>query len=88
MDNLNHNNDKSKIGPLFKSWSYSKINYILFGIGLTLVISGYFVMNKGPEYVDSFESLTLAPLMLFFGYIFFIPAALIYRAKENNKKNK
>ena len=55
---------------------------------MTLVISGYFVMNKGPEGVDSFESLTLAPLMLFFGYIFFIPAALIYRAKENNKKNK
>tara|TARA_S200000501_G_scaffold190210_1_gene179165 strand:+ start:161748 stop:162008 length:261 start_codon:yes stop_codon:yes gene_type:complete len=86
MDNLNQSNDDSKIGPLFQSWSYSKINYILFGIGLTLVISGYFVMNKGPEGVDSFESLTLAPMMLFFGYIFFIPAALIYRAKKTAKK--
>jgi hypothetical protein len=31
--------------------------------------------------VNSFQSLTLAPIMLFLGYIIFIPASLIYREK-------
>ena len=39
-------------------------------------------MYQGPEGVDSFESVTLAPIMLFIGYIIFIPAALIYRDKS------
>ena len=29
--------------------------------------------------VNSFQSLTLAPVMLFIGYIIVIPASLIYR---------
>ena len=35
--------------------------------------------------IDSFQSLTLAPIMLFVGYIIVIPAALVYRDKS--KKN-
>ena len=68
------------------SWGFSKLNYLVFTIGLISILFGYLIMAAGE--VNSFQSLTLAPLMLFFGYIFFIPAALIYRAKENNKKNK
>jgi hypothetical protein len=33
--------------------------------------------------VNSFQSLTIAPIMLFTGYIIVIPAALIYRDKSN-----
>jgi len=44
-----------------------------------LIIIGYFVMASGE--VNSFQSLTLAPIMLFAGYIIFIPLALLYRDK-------
>ena len=78
MSKLFKNNDTDS---LFESWSLSKINYILFGIGLTLIILGYILMGKGEVY--SFQSLTLAPIMLFIGYIIVIPASLIYRDKNS-----
>ena len=81
MSKLFNNNDSENTNSLFKSWSLSKINYILFGIGLTLIILGYILMGKGEVY--SFQSLTLAPIMLFIGYIIVIPASLIYRDKNS-----
>ena len=81
MSKLFKNNDSENSNPLFESWSLSKINYILFGIGLTLIILGYILMGKGEVY--SFQSLTLAPIMLFIGYIIVIPASLIYRDKSS-----
>tara|TARA_B100001778_G_C18091309_1_gene407527 strand:- start:42 stop:167 length:126 start_codon:yes stop_codon:yes gene_type:complete len=35
--------------------------------------------------VSSFQSLTLAPTMLFLGYIVFIPSALIYNDRRLKK---
>ena len=64
---------------LIEGWEFKKPNYILFVIGVFLIITGYFVMANGT--VNSFQSLTLAPILLFLGYIIFIPAALIYRSK-------
>jgi len=64
---------------LIEGWAFKKTNYTLFGIGVLLIITGYFVMANGT--VNSFQSLTLAPILLFLGYIIFIPAALIYRSK-------
>ena len=81
MSKLFKNNDSEITNQLFESWSLSKINYILFGIGLTLIILGYILMGKGEVY--SFQSLTLAPIMLFIGYIIVIPASLIYRDKNS-----
>ena len=81
MSTLFKNNDSENTNSLFESWSLSKINYILFGIGLTLIILGYILMGKGEVY--SFQSLTLAPIMLFIGYIIVIPASLIYRDKNS-----
>ena len=81
MSKLFKNNDSENTNSLFESWSLSKINYILFGIGLTLIILGYILMGKGEVY--SFQSLTLAPIMLFIGYIIAIPASLIYRDKSS-----
>ena len=51
-----------------------------FGAGLSLVIIGYFFMANGS--VSSFQSLTLAPIMLFLGYIVVLPIALVYRDKK------
>ena len=76
MSKLFHNNKSKDSNTLFESWSYSKTNYLLFFVGLILIIFGYIVMGNGE--VNSFQSLTLAPTMLFLGYIVFIPSALIY----------
>ncbi len=59
---------------------FDNTNYRLFGIGIATIIIGYFFMNIGP--VDSFWSLTLAPVVLVIGYLVIIPLAILY----NNKK--
>ena len=82
MSKLFHHKDANKNIALFNSWDFSTTYYILFGIGLALIIIGYFVMAYGKVY--SFQSLTIAPIMLFVGYIIFIPAALIYREKTSD----
>ena len=65
---------------LFDDWAFGKLNYILFSVGLALVIFGYIFMASGD--VNSFQSLTLAPIMLFLGYIVVIPISLVYRDKQ------
>ena len=86
MSKLFHNKDSESTTALFESWSFSTVNYYLFGIGLALIILGYIVMANGE--VNSFQSLTVAPIILFAGYIIFIPAALIYRDKNlENEEN-
>ncbi|MFQ6605502.1 MAG: DUF3098 domain-containing protein [Fidelibacterota bacterium] len=66
---------------IFEGWSFSKTNYILFGAGLATVILGYILMAIGD--VNSTLSLSVAPVMLFVGYIVIIPLSLIYRDKKN-----
>lgn len=83
MSKLFHNNKSKDSSTLFESWSFSKTNYLLFFAGLILIIFGYIVMGNGE--VSSFQSLTLAPTMLFLGYIVFIPSALIYNDRRLKK---
>ena len=86
MSKLFHNKDSESKTALFESWSFSTVNYALFGIGLALIILGYIVMASGE--VNSFQSLSVAPIILFVGYIIFLPAALIYRDKNlENEEN-
>ena len=83
MSKLFHSDESKDSNTLFESWSFSRINYLLFISGLVLIIVGYIVMGYGE--VNSFQSLSLAPTMLFLGYIVFIPSALIYRNRTLNK---
>lgn len=83
MSKLFHNDKSKDSSTLFESWSFSKTNYLLFFAGLVLIIFGYIVMGNGE--VSSFQSLTLAPTMLFLGYIVFIPSALIYKNRRLEK---
>ena len=76
MSNLFHNN-KDSSGELFQAWSFDKENYVFFIAGIFLVILGYIIMAAGETY--SFQSLSLAPILLFVGYIILIPIALIYK---------
>ena len=81
MSKLFYNNKNQTKEPIFKFWSFSKVNYIIFGIGLLFIIIGYFIMAQGPEKVDSFSSIYLAPIILFLGYIILIPFSLVYKPK-------
>ena len=72
--------DNKDVKQLFKGWAFAKKNYLIFSIGLALVIIGYIFMANGE--VNSFQSLTLAPIMLFLGYIVVIPVSLVYRDKS------
>ena len=76
MSNLFHNN-KDNSGEVFQGWSFEKENYVFFIAGIISVILGYIVMASGETY--SFQSLSLAPILLFLGYIILIPIALIYK---------
>lgn len=64
----------------FSGWTFTTVNYVLFVIGLVLIITGYIVMALGE--VNSFQSLTLAPVMLFIGYLVVIPLALVIQQKK------
>lgn len=71
---------QSKGIHLFEGWAFRKINYLIFLIGILLIVCGYIIMALGE--VNSFQSITLAPIMLFLGYVVAIPIALIYRSKK------
>ena len=58
-----------------QSWGFSKLNYLIFTFGLVSIFFGYIIMATGE--VNSFQSLTLAPILLFLGYIILNPISLI-----------
>ena len=59
------------------NWPFKKINYLLFGIGILVIILGYIIMALGE--VDSFQSIKLAPMILLIGYIVIIPLSIFYK---------
>ena len=65
---------------IFNSWSFSKKNYSFFILGIIVIITGYVIMALGETY--SFQSLSLAPILLLIGYLVLIPLALLYKDKE------
>ena len=79
MSKLFHNG-KDESGDLFNSWSYTKINYILLSSGIIMIILGYIIMVTGET--NSFQSLSLSPIILLIGYLILTPASLIYKEKE------
>ena len=60
---------------------FFSLNYILFICGVIVILLGYIIMATGE--VNSFQSLNIAPLFLFFGYIILIPLSLIIESKDN-----
>ncbi len=79
MSKLFHKGD-SNSDAIFESWSFSKKNYFLFISGIITIVTGYIIMALGETY--SFQSLTLAPIILTIGYLLLIPSALLYKEKE------
>jgi len=75
LKSWDHNNK-----TLFHSWSFGKINYQLFGIGLLVIIFGYIIMAMGDT--ESFQSVKLSPVILIIGYCVIIPAAILVKPKK------
>ena len=69
-----------------KNLSLTKTNYLIFGLGLLVIIVGYFVMASGDTY--SFRSLSVAPVILLLGYLIIIPISILYRKDEPKDQNK
>ena len=59
------------------NWPFNKKNYLLFGIGILVIILGYRIMATGE--VNSFQSVKLAPILLVIGYLVIIPLSIFYK---------
>ena len=65
---------------LFNSWSFGKINYQLFGIGLLTILLGYILMATGET--ESVQSIKISPIILMIGYCILIPAAILVKPRK------
>ncbi len=73
MERMNKDNIESSIN----NWSFTSVNYWLFFIGITFILLGYLLMYTGT--VNSFQSLTLSPVLLVIGYCVIIPISIFYK---------
>ena len=73
---------RGKLAKESSSLPFSSENYIIFGVGIILILLGYFALARGPW--DSFFSLSLAPILLVLGYCVLIPVAILYRKKRRD----
>ncbi len=55
-------------------WPFGPKNYIIFGVGLLVIILGYISLASG--------SITLAPILLILGYCVLIPVAIIIDGRK------
>lgn len=55
-------------------WPFGKKNYILFAIALVVIIAGFIALEQG--------SITLAPILLVFGYCVMMPWAILSKGKK------
>ena len=58
-------------------------NYIIFVTGIMVLVLGYISLSIGP--VDSFWSLTVAPILLVTGYLIIIPLSFLYQSKSKKQ---
>ena len=64
-----------------RSLPFGKRNYIWLAAGLIVIVLGYISLAQGP--VNSFWSLTLAPILLVIGYCVLIPLGILLRNKPS-----
>ena len=57
-------------------FSWGRINSALLGLGVALLLSGYYSLSRG--------SITMAPILLVAGYVVVVPASLVLVGKKRN----
>ncbi len=58
-----------------------KENYLILGLGLVLLITGFYFMGQGNW--DSSSSLVISPIVLFLTYVIIIPLSIMFRKKKS-----
>ncbi|MEW5800347.1 MAG: hypothetical protein AB1728_15215 [Bacteroidota bacterium] len=61
------------------------INYKIIGLGLAVIIAGYFALSTSPW--DNPIALNVAPILLVLGYCVIIPVGIIYKKKKNDSQS-
>ena len=72
---------KNNNRDLFNSWCFAKLNYLLFGISLLIILIGYIIMATGET--NSLQSVKIAPILLTIGYCFLLPLSIMIQSKNN-----
>jgi len=67
---------------------WEKKNYMLLFLGAAVIIIGFYFMSMGSW--NSFPSLFISPILLILGYLFILPASILYVKKEvsENKEDQ
>jgi len=77
---------KQTSAPIFGDWNFTQANYLIFLAGIVIIILAYIIMARGTT--NSFQALTLAPIMLIIGYLIIIPLAIVYKTRKHPEKQK
>ncbi|GMQ82505.1 MAG: hypothetical protein BMS9Abin05_1959 [Rhodothermia bacterium] len=64
---------------------FSRANYLLFFLGLAVIVIGYVIMRIENE-VDGFVSLYIAPILILGGYLE-IMYAIVYQPKDPSESD-
>lgn len=75
---------KILVSPFKDYWN--KTNYIIFSVGILILLFGFFLMGQGPW--DNPLSLSISPIVLLLAYLVIFPLAIFYRRKQNNKQDQ
>lgn len=59
-------------------------NYMIIGIGIVIIIIGYFFMSENS--VNGFLPTIVAPILLIFGYCVVVPIGILYKDKGVGEK--
>jgi hypothetical protein len=70
---------KSLPSPFNNYWV--KTNYLLFGLGVLVIILGFYLMSLGNW--NSTPSLVFSPILLVIGFVVILPASILYRKKPD-----
>ena len=62
------------------SLPFTRTNYILLAIGITVVILGFVAMAEGST--EGTLPLVVSPILLVIGYCIIIPLGILYKKKE------
>ena len=76
------NEKNSEKIQLIEGWSFNRINYIIFFIGVLFIVFGYIIMATGET--ESIQSVKISPLILIVGYCVVIPAAILVKPKNKD----
>ena len=70
----------SKTLPSPFNMYWDRTNYLLFGLGIFLIILGFYFMGQGAW--DSSSSLVISPILLFLGFVVVMPVSILYRKRS------